>query len=298
MSGGAGAWLPRLRRAPAVAESRYESTLSQAAWQRRRRATQRWAAWGAVVGALAALVVLAPAAWLARAVAGATDGRLLLADARGTVWSGDAVVVLTGGADSRDASALPGRLSWALRWRGSAFDLVLRHACCLNGDVALRWQPGIGRQQVTVLAPADGTIGQWPAAWLSGLGTPWNTIQLAGSMRLSSPAFGVEWVQGRLRVNGSLQLDLDHVASRLSTLDPLGSYRVVVQGDPAGGDGTAVTLSTLDGALRLNGQGMFSGGRLRFSGQAQADEGREAALSNLLNIMGRRDGARALITIG
>ena len=37
---------------------------------------------------------------------------------------------------------------------------------------------------------------------------------------------------------------------------------------------------------------------MRFDGEASAAPGREDALSNLLNIIGRRQGARSLITLG
>ena len=66
-----------------------------------------WALLGGAAGALVAVAAFAPAAWLAAGVASATEQRLLLADARGTVWAGSAVAVLTGGEGSRDASALP-----------------------------------------------------------------------------------------------------------------------------------------------------------------------------------------------
>jgi len=95
-----------------------ESTLAELAWQRTRGAAGRWALAGAIVGALVALLAFAPAAWLASSVASATGERLLLTDARGTLWSGSALPVLTGGPGSRDASALPGRLEWSLAWHG------------------------------------------------------------------------------------------------------------------------------------------------------------------------------------
>ena len=90
-----------------------ESTLAELAWQRTRSAAGRWAIAGAIVGAVVALVAFAPAAWLASAVASATGERLLLTDARGTLWNGSALPVLSGGAGSRDASALPSRLEWS-----------------------------------------------------------------------------------------------------------------------------------------------------------------------------------------
>ncbi|MGL6108830.1 MAG: type II secretion system protein N, partial [Rubrivivax sp.] len=68
-----------------------ESTLAQAAWERTRRAVARWSWAGLFCGAAAALLAFAPAAWLAEAVATRTDQRLMLSDARGTVWNGSAV---------------------------------------------------------------------------------------------------------------------------------------------------------------------------------------------------------------
>jgi general secretion pathway protein N len=74
----------------------------------------------------------------------------------------------------------------------------------------------------------------------------------------------------------------------------MGSYRVTVEGGPT----TALQLGTLDGSLQLTGQGEWLGQRLRFNGVASAAPERVEALSNLLNIVGRRDGARSLITLG
>ena len=65
-----------------------------------------------------------------------------------------------------------------------------------------------------------------------------------------------------------------------------------------GGEAPTLTLSTLDGHLQLNGTGQWVGNRLRFAGEASATPEREAALSNLLNIIGRRNGARSIITVG
>ena len=104
---------------------------------------------------------------------------MLLADARGSVWSGSAVAVLTGGPGSRDASSLPGRIEWTLGLQGLGLALNARHACCLNGTVTLQVRPGFGRVGVT-LVPPSGWVGQWPSAFLGGLGTPWNTMQLGG----------------------------------------------------------------------------------------------------------------------
>ena len=69
---------------------------------RRPPRASTWALAGALCGLLAGGVVFAPASWLAAAVASATQQRVLLADARGSVWSGSAVLVLSGGTSSDD----------------------------------------------------------------------------------------------------------------------------------------------------------------------------------------------------
>ncbi len=75
---------------------------------------RRWSIAGLLIGLAAALVLFAPASWLARALASATSDHLLITDTRGSIWSGSGVVVLTGGTGSRDAAALPGRLQWRM----------------------------------------------------------------------------------------------------------------------------------------------------------------------------------------
>ena len=295
---------PRGRRtrglwSPTVAATGWgESTLAEISWDKSRGAGLRWAVAGTLLGLVCALVLFAPAAWLGNAVASATQQRVLLSDARGTVWTGSAALVLTGGEGSRDAAALPGRLLWTLRPKGLGLELRLEHACCLNGPVAIKIEPGLGRTRYTLAPASDGWIGQWPTALFSGLGTPWNTMQLGGTMRLTSPGLRIESVQGRLIVDGRAEIEMVDVSSRLSTLESLGSYRLGLSGDAANPGISALTLATRDGALLLSGNGTWGPAGLRFRGEARAAAGQEAALSNLLNIIGRRDGARSVISIG
>ncbi len=274
-----------------------DSSFAEHAWDKSRGAARRWAAAGAVVGAVAGIVVFAPAAWLASALAGATGERVILADARGTLWSGSAMAVLTGGPGSRDAVSLPGRLSWDIGLAGPALEVRLEQACCLNGRVKLRLQPGFGRHTLTLLPP-PGWVAQWPSALLAGLGTPFNTLQLGGMLRLVSPGVAFESVQGRWRMSGSADLELQGASSRLSTLETLGSYRLTLSGDPGNAGVTRLNLGTLDGALQLSGSGTWAAGGVNFRGEARSAEADAGALNNLLNIIGRRDGARSVISIG
>ena len=285
-----------------------ESTLEIARWENMRKAGRRWGWWGAGLGAVVGMVAYAPASWLAQAVVELSGKRLILAESQGTVWHGDAIAVLTGGAGSRDARALPGRLSWTMRLHGLGLRLTLQQDCCMPTPVVLLVSPGLGRLQVDVrfqTSPTDtsvaalqgsGEAGHWPAAWLGGLGTPWNTLQLGGIVRLSSSDLTFEVVQGRMRVQGSANVLLDNVSSRVTTLDRLGSYQLNLNGDAQGQ--LQMVLSTVDGALQLNGQGSVSAHGLHFSGEARANEAERGALDNLLNIIGRRVGDRSVISIG
>ena len=327
--------------------------LADLRWQRARHAGRRWAAWGVALGGVVGAVVNAPAQWLADSLSQGTGQRLLLADARGSLWNGSAALVLTGGAGSHDASVLPGRLQWRLRpnWRG--LRLTASQPCCLQGDLRLALHPQWGGYtlvlagppappaapappvtpvpptsmgamgavgamgqlgplgQVVPMAPsagaaaagaptgaAAGTLGHWPAAWLAGLGTPWNTLQLGGVLQVASPGLVLQSVQGRWRLDGALTLELLNASSRLSSLPQLGSYRLQLQGVGAGGEAATLRLDTLAGALQLSGSGQWSGAKLRFRGEARAAEAEGPALSNLLNIIGRRQGALSVISIG
>lgn len=262
----------------------------------------RWWVAGVLLGALLAGIAYAPAAWLAAAVGAASGERFLLADARGTVWSGSATPILSGGPGSRDASALPGRMHWQVRPDGVALRVRAEHACCLNGVLQLRVVPSFGGLRVELLPARDaGALGQWPAAWLVGLGTPWNTLQPSGSLQLASPGLSVESVRGRWQFNGRADIELNAFASRISTLEVLGSYRLTLASEAAGAP-ASLQLTTTSGPLQLSGSGQLLGGdassALRFRGSASAAPGHEAVLNNLLNIIGRRQGAQAVITIG
>ena len=243
-----------------------------------------------MLGVVPALVVFAPARWLANTVEQATGGQLLLQQPRGTVWTGSAQLVLTGGHASKDRTALPGRVDWQLRPTLSGVRAQLLASCCTPQPLQARVHLGWSRIQ---LAIAD-SQSQWPAGLLTGLGTPWNTLQPQGQLALQTQGLVLNWAAGRMVLAGHAQLDARAMSSRMSTLRPMGSYRLAVQG----GDVPTLTLSTLEGALQLTGTGQWVGQRLRFTGEATATPEREAALSNLLNIIGRRSGARSIITVG
>jgi general secretion pathway protein N len=252
----------------------------------------RWV-WLAVGLALAA-VVFAPARWLAMGLDAASGGRVQMINARGTVWTGQGELLLSGGEGSRGQTALPEGLRWTLRpsWHGGpTLSARMSSPCCTEQPITVRFRPGLDSADLQVEAFSS----RWPAALLVGLGTPWNTLRLDGRLLLQSPGLTVAWHSQRPRLTGQLVIEGHDLATRVSTLRPLGSYRIQIQARPEG-DQATLALSTLSGGLLLQGNGQWVGGRLRFLGDARAAPGNEPALANLLSIIGRREGTRSVLS--
>jgi general secretion pathway protein N len=255
--------------------------------------SSKWSITGALIGACFALITQAPATWLANVISNASQHRFVLQNAQGTVWRGSATALL---ADGNQGMRLPSRLHWNF---STGFDaglmrLVMRaqikSECCTPKP--LQFAASIGWQGLRI--DIANQQSQWPAHWLVGLGSPWNTVKPEGSMQLRTE--NLKWLSNAStpKIQGLAELTLSQMATPLSTLRPLGTYRLRVQG----GDTMAVTLATLEGGLQLSGNGQWANGRLRFKGEARAQPAFEAALSNLLNILGQRQGAISIMELG
>jgi general secretion pathway protein N len=252
-----------------------------------------------LVAALLVLVVtvliVAPAQWLAGVVQSATNGRVELAEARGSLWNGSAVVVLASSAEPGAARAsLPERLSWQLSpWPLliGQLDLTLAHPSALTQPLAIR-APLLGGT-----TSLGATTVKVPASLLVGLGAPWNTLRPGGILSLSWDRLQLE--RGRLS-GGNLYAEWQYASSALTPVSPMGHYRLKTNGI---WPGTQLELLTISGPLELRGNGTIpEGGRLRFTGRAQAlpgtDPGVKAQLTGLISLLGRRDGEGALLNFG
>ena len=254
----------------------------------------RWAVLGSLLGLLVATVLFAPAAWLGTAVALSSQGRVVLNEASGTVWNGSGQLVLSGGAGSRDATTLPGRIHWQLKPTLTLdLQLLVDADCCTAQSVEILVSPRMDGL-TAVVQPSQSN---WPATLLTGLGAPFNTIDLQATLKLNTQVLTLEWLNKQLKLEGKAALDVIDASTRLSTLRPVGSYRLNFQGSQ-GAAAPSLNLETLSGSLLLSGSGQLTGNRWRFNGEASAALGFEAALSNFLDILGRRVGPRSIITVG
>jgi len=237
--------------------------------------------WLSAIAAAVALTVLVflPATWLGSMVETQTGGRLTLGDAQGTLWRGSAFVGGAAGANGAVTPLLPGRFSWELSPMVllGQVDITLENPQALSQPVNLsgswsQWQ----------VSPAALLL---PAERLAGLGAPLNTLAPSGVVKLSWTTLELARAGQALAVNGRTLLSLNDMGSRMAPVKPLGSYELTMDWR---GQQAQMSLSTVRGALLLSGTGALDKGRFQFSGQAQAADGYEETLGNLLNLLGQR----------
>ena len=246
---------------------------------------------GLLLGCLCAVILFAPAQWLADALSQVTHGRMQLRHVRGSVWHGSAQWLLASGTDAKNAIALPQRIRWRLTPQSLvSWQLRLQADCCSNEPIVLNLQTGWQGLSLSLHSPDS----NWPASWLSGLGAPWNTIGLKGQIHIQPGQLEWQWQDNQWQMQGQAQLTLRDMSCDLSTLKPLGSYVLELQG----GDVPALRLLTTQGGLQLEGSGTWQQGQFRFDGQASAQPGFEDVLSNLLGVLGQREGNKTILHIG
>jgi general secretion pathway protein N len=241
---------------------------------------RRFVIWlmAALLAVTLSVVLFCPAAWLSYALEQQTGGRLTLGDAQGTLWRGSAFVGGAPGKNEPVTPLLPGRFSWRISplLLFGRVDLELENSSALAQALKVtgtwsQWQVGAASVEL-------------PAERLSGLGAPLNTIQPTGQMRLSWGPLLVARQGSGLAVNGTMNLDLENVASRLSPIKPLGAYQVMLVWS---GTDANLTLKSSRGPMLLSGSGALTNGRFHFSGKAEAEVGQEQKLANLLNLLGQ-----------
>lgn len=248
-----------------------------------------WLLAGIVSIALTALVFF-PASWMASIVETQTAGRLTLGDAQGTLWRGSAFIGGAPGGNDPVTPLLPGRFSWRLSpmLLLGQVDAELENTAALSRPVSV-----IGSWHQWLISPAAVSL---PAERLAALGAPLNSVQPSGQMRLSWEQLQLVRQGGEIEMTGTMNLEMNDIASRLSPVKPLGTYNLAFDWR---GQQAAATLKTVQGPLLLSGSGMFANGRLQFSGKAETEAGQEERLANLLGLLGqrRKEGGKDVIAL-
>lgn len=196
----------------------------------------------------------APANWMARKIAKETEGRVVLADAAGTLWHGSAVLSL-GGTPGQPAAALalPGRMRWDFAGLAG-----LSGRFVISGEgIPQAFDVDLSMSHIKLL-PGTASI---PCELLDALGGMLQTLALRCEATIAWQTLSFP---GALATPNSGSVSLFNVTSALAAVKPLGDYRVDWQAGSTGA--LKYQLSTLRGALVLSGQGSFPGG---FDGEAQ-----------------------------
>jgi general secretion pathway protein N len=246
-------------------------------WMRRLRAALPWILGGALSSS-AVVLAMAPAAWITPQFARQSGGHVNLVDPAGSIWHGSATLMLAAGSDMSAATLLPGRIEWRTGFWPlftGRLRMVMRHSEAMPDPITV----DATLRSATV---TPGTLAV-PASLLSGLGAPFNTLDLQGDVQLSWS----EWRSFNRQAFGQLTLTLNDVSSRISLVKPLGSYRVTLQ---AQGASSVLDLTTLKGPLMLSGSGTVSGASTSFRGTASATPEARENLAGLLNLLGRPSG--------
>ncbi|MEB0138344.1 MULTISPECIES: type II secretion system protein N [unclassified Undibacterium] len=251
--------------------------------------TVGWIA-AALLTALLTVILFLPASWLGAALEQQSGGRFSLGDVQGSFWRGSAFIGVAAGPTAPVTPLFAGRFSWKispLLLLGQV-DVQLENADSLSAPLHIN-----GNFSQWQISPAVLSL---PPERLEGLGAPLNTIGPTGKLHLSWNNLSFTRSGALLSAQGQLQLELAEMASRLSQVRPLGSYRVEVN---LQGMNAEMTLLTLSGPMMLAGAGAVSGGRFHFSGKAWAAAGQEDKLANLLNLLGqrRKDGNQDVIAL-
>lgn len=227
------------------------------------------------------LIATAPATLLDAGLRQASEGRLRLAEARGTLWSGTGQIEIrhasrrTGVARNIAWRALPAQL---LRGR-LAYEVALDHA-------AKRFPVTMS---VSRLEFADADV-NLPAAALALVVPRLAPLELTGELLLHVNRLAVS----RGTAQGSATLQWRSAGSALTPVSPLGDFELRLEGD---GSALRASLRTLKGPLQLDGGGSWTGGsNLEFLGTARVPPQHQQQLSPLLRLIAvdRGDGSFAL----
>lgn len=228
------------------------------------------------------LAATAPAAWLAWGVARATDNHMLLDAPRGSVWRGQATLILQG-------QHTPAQSLGDLSWRINPLWLVTGRL-----PVSLRGNDPERRLQADVELYLNKVVMrnvdvQFPASVIPVAYAPALFFNLGGELRLVTHALELQ----RTTVTGQAEFKWQDASTSLAKVKPLGDYRLSLRGE---GARVTLKLETPRGVMLVIGDGQWNpaSGRLDFNGIARPLD-RSADLEPLLQLFGRDQGGGARV---
>lgn len=219
------------------------------------------------------LIVTAPATMLGRIVEVGSNGQFALANASGTLWQGSATPVIRQRAGNLLALE---KLHWDIAWLPLFTGKIITRLRWDNVEQALPMVATISLTQIEL----RNAILPLQAAILGELTPMLQPVQLSGKMQIKSDLITFS----KTGINGNAIADWTNAGSVLSSVNPLGNYRINLAG---AGERLDVTLITTSGVLLLEGKGSFTRNQgLKFQATARATAESKGSLDELLNNFG------------
>lgn len=240
---------------------------------------KRWLLYGifGLVFYLLFLIIEMPASWFAWGLNHYTHGTVRLDPIAGSLWNGTGRLVVY---YPKNTPHDLGHAEWSIK---PLWLLIGRFQVSLetnNQDRQIKTTIGIARNSFT-LKDTDVTL---PASFIAQIYTPISLISPQGKVRITAAELNVS----SEKMEGTAALEWLNAVSSLSSVQPLGDYRL----DIAGAEKNVnLKITTLRGDLGLSGQGQWqlSDGQITFTGEAVAAR-REKELEPLMQLLGKETG--------
>ncbi len=226
-----------------------------------------------IVSYLVFLCIYAPAQLLGSLLGQLTGNRLGLAAAQGSLWKGNANLLLND-IDARDPPVDLGKVSW---------DSQPLQIFSGRFSVSLSWNEG--PPFWITLDPSrlhvEHAVFNLNTEFVPLLVPTLKASQLGGQLAIRCQNFSVT----RSEILGQIEIDWNQASAPLSTVSPLGSYQVTLEGQ---GNALDIRVKTQgEGPLILQGNGRWSNSEgVHFVGTAEAKPTSKAQLQELLRVMG------------
>jgi general secretion pathway protein N len=223
------------------------------------------------------LAATAPATWLAWGVARGSQGVVNINTPTGSLWSGKGMLVI------HRASDVPRALG-GVTWKIEPLVLVLGR---LRLNLSL---DGSGIQAKSLVDLSYNTLAlrdlraEFPAKTVTTFYAPAALLAPEGQLDISADSVSMQ----KRGVHGSVQANWRSASLSLSSVKPLGNYRLYLNGH---GESADVEVNTESGSLAIAGKGSLvaATGQFVFNGTARASA-HAAELEPLLGMMGPDQG--------
>lgn len=229
------------------------------------------------------LIIEMPASWFAWGLNRYTQGTVRLDPIAGSLWSGNGrLVVYYPQTTPHDF----GQAEWGINPFWLFAGRVQVSLQTSNQDRQIKTTLGVARNSFML----KDTEAELPAAFMAQLYTPLSLVSPRGKVRITAESLALS----PDKMDGVATLEWLNAGSNLSSVQPLGDYRLEITGADKNAN---LKLTTLRGDLEFTGQGQWQTqtGQIQIKGSA-LPRARAGELESLLGMMGADlgSGRRAL----